>query len=152
MKNQKSFIIGSSFSKIALLSLLLFFIGVSTSFAQSERGKKMRNSNATPTEKAEKRSQKWKTEFSLTDTQTAQVKTALEKRITATDALKGQEKSDEKKAQRKAIASEFDSSVKSILTSEQYAQYEQKKADKKAKMKENRGKRGQGFQSDEDDF
>ncbi|WP_338814438.1 hypothetical protein V9L05_03810 [Bernardetia sp. Wsw4-3y2] len=147
MKTQKntSNIIG----KIALLSLLFFFVGMTTTFAQ-KRGK--RDSDATPTEKAEKRSQKWKTEFGLNDTQTAQLKTALITRITATDAIKNEGKSPEKREQRKAIMTEFDTQVKSIFTDSQYAAYEKKKAEKKDKMKENRGKRGQGTDMDDDGF
>ncbi len=145
-QNITSTIIG----KIALLSLLFFFVGMSTTFAQKQ-GK--RNNDATPTEKAEKRSQKWKTEFGLTDTQTAQIKTALITRITATDAIRNEGKSPEKKAKRQAIITEFDAQVKSILTTEQYVAYEKKKEEKKAKMKEKKGKgkRGQGEDFDDDD-
>ena len=120
----------------------------------------MRNKNATPTEKAEKRSQKWKTEFALNDTQTAQIKTALEKRITDLETVKGQGKSPEKREQRKTIMTEFDTQVKSILTTEQYAAYEKKKEDKKSQVKQNKGKgKGKGKKGqdedndeDEDDF
>jgi len=159
MKTQN--ITSNIIGKIALLSLLFFFIGMTTTFAQSERGKEMRNKNATPEEKAEKRSQKWKTEFNLTDIQTSQIKTALVTRITATDAIKGEGKSPEKKEQRKAIMTQFDAQVKTIFTAEQYAAYEKKKEEKKSKIKENRGKgkkgnkgnkgnKGQDF--DDDDF
>lgn len=124
-------------SKIALLSLLFFFVGMTTTFAQ-KRGK--RDSNATPTEKAEKKSQKWKTKFSLNDTQTAQLKTALITRITAMDAVKGEGKSPEKREQRKAIMTQFDTQVKNILDATQYAAYQKMKEEKKGKRK---GKRGQ---------
>lgn len=152
MKTQK--ITSNIISKLALLSLLFFFIGMTTTFAQSERGKQMRNKDATPTEKAEKKAQKWKTEFSLNDTQTAQLKTALLTRITATDAIKNEGKSPEKRGQRKEIMTEFDTQVKSILTAEQYTAYEKKKEEKKDKMKGNRGKgkKGQGQSDDDDDF
>ncbi|WP_375562910.1 hypothetical protein ACE193_10425 [Bernardetia sp. OM2101] len=145
MKTQKKLM-----SKIALLSLLFFFVGMTTTFAQ-KRGK--RDNNATPTEKAEKKAQKWKTEFTLNDTQTAQLKTALITRITATDAIKNEGKSPEKRAKRKAIMTEFDAQVKSIFTSSQYVAYEKMKEEKKSKMKENRGKgkRGQGQSSDDED-
>ncbi len=142
--------------KIALLSLLFFFIGMTTTFAQSERGKQMRNKNATPTEKAEKKSQKWKTKFSLNDTQTAQLKTALIKRMTDMEAIKGQGKSPDKKAQRQTIMQEFDTQVKSIFTTSQYAEYEKMKEEKKDKMKENKGKgkgkgKGKNKNNDNDD-
>ncbi|PIY10969.1 MAG: hypothetical protein COZ18_05025 [Flexibacter sp. CG_4_10_14_3_um_filter_32_15] len=143
MKTQK--ITSNIIGKIAVLSLLFFFIGMTTTFAQSERGKQMRNKNATPAEKAERKSQKWKTEFSLNDTQTAQLKTALLTRITATDAIKNEGKSPEKRAKRKAIMTEFDTQIKRIFTAEQYAAYQKKKEEKKEKMKENRGKgKGKG--------
>lgn len=142
--------------KLIFFSLILFFIGTITTFAQSERGKQMRNKNATPEEKAEKRTQKWKTELNLNDTQTAQLKTALIKRITATDELKGEEKGQERKTKMTAIMAEFDAQVKSILTPEQYAIYQKKKEEKKNKIKENRGKgkhgRGKNHDSDDDDF
>ncbi len=145
MKTQKNLM-----SKIALLSLLFFFVGMTTTFAQ-KRGKG--NDTTTPTEKAEKRSQNWKTEFNLTDIQTSQIKTALVTRITATDAIKNQGKSPEKREQRQAIMTQFDAQVKGILTAEQYAAYQKKKEEKKSKMKENRGKgkRGQGQDFDDDD-
>lgn len=125
----------TSTSKILLLAVLFFFVGIQVTLAQKRGGK---NENATPTEKAEKRSQKWKTEFNLNDTQTAQLKTALEKRITATDALKGQGKSPEKTTQMKAIMTQFDTEVKGFLTSEQWAAYEKKKAEKKENRKDKR--------------
>lgn len=149
MKTQN--IILNSIGKIALLSLLFFFIGMTTTFAQSERGKEMRNNNATPTEKAEKRSQKWKTKFTLNDTQTAQLKTALIKRITDMETVKGEGKSPEKREKRKAIMTEFDAQVKNIFTASQYAEYEKMKEEKKEKMKENRGKgKGKGKQKNND--
>lgn len=149
MKTQN--ITSNIIGKIALLSLLFFFVGMTTTFAQKRGGKG--NNTATPTEKAEKKSLKWKTEFNLNDTQTSQVKTALVKRITATDALKNEGKSPEKREKRKAIMTEFDSEVKVFLTAEQYAAYQKKKDDKKSKMKENRGQgnKGKGQDSDDDD-
>ena len=147
MKTQKS--IFNLASKIAFLSLIFFLVGTTATFAQ-RRGK--RNGNATPTERAEKRSQKWKTEFGLNDTQTAQVKTALEKRMTAKSALKGQEKSEEKKAQMKAIKEEFNTDIKGILTTEQYAAYQKKKEEKKGKRKGKRKGRGEVEDSDFDEF
>jgi Spy/CpxP family protein refolding chaperone len=143
MKTQK--IASSIIGKIALLSLLFFFVGMTTTFAQSERGKEMRNKNATPTEKAEKKSQKWKTEFSLNDTQTSQLKTALLTRITATDAIKNEGKSPEKRAKRQAIMTEFDAQVKRIFTPSQYIAYEKMKEEKKENRKKNKGKgKGKG--------
>ena len=135
MKTQN--ITSNIIGKIALFSLIFFFVGMTTTFAQ-KRGK--RDSNATPTEKAEKKSQKWKTEFSLNDTQTAQLKTALITRITAMDAAKGGEKSPEKREQRKAVMTQFDTQVKGILDDTQYAAYQKMKEEKKGKRK---GKRGQ---------
>ncbi len=147
MKTQR--ITSNLISKIAILSLLFFFVGITTTFAQ-KRGK--RNDNATPTEKAEKRSQKWKTEFNLNDTQTSQLKTSLEKQIIATDALKEQEKSPEKRTQMKAVMTTFDAEVKEYFTAEQYIAYQKMKEEKKAKTRENRGKRGQGQDFDDDNF
>lgn len=138
MKTQKNLM-----SKIALLSLLFFFVGMTTTFAQKRGGQN--DDNGTPTEKAEKKSQKWKTKFNLNDTQTAQLKTALITRITAMDAAKGGEKSPEKREQRKAVMTQFDTQVKSILDATQYAAYQKMKEEKKAKRK---GKRGQN--SDEE--
>mgnify|MGYP000170951018 CR=1 FL=1 len=132
-------------SKIILLSLLFFFVGMTTTFAQKQ-GKK----NLTPTERAEKKSKKWKTKFNLNDTQTAQIKTALEKRITEMGRVKGQGKSPEKKAQRKAIKTEFDGKVKSIFTDSQYADYLKMKEEKKGKKK-GKGKKRQNL-DDNNDF
>jgi uncharacterized membrane protein len=154
MKTQKN--ISTLMIKITLFSLLFFFVGMTTTFAQSDRGKEMRNKNANPEEKAEKRSQKWKTEFALNDTQTSQLKTALLTRMTDMEAVKRKDKSPEKREQRKAIMTQFDTQVKSIFTAEQYVAYQKKKDEKKAKMKENRGKGKKKEQiedlNDDDDF
>jgi Spy/CpxP family protein refolding chaperone len=153
MKTQK--IASSIIGKIALLSLLFFFVGMTTTFAQSERGKEMRNKNATPTEKAEKKSQKWKTKFSLNDTQTAQLKTDLLTRITKMETVKGEGKSPEKKAQRQAIMTEFEAQVKRIFTPSQYIAYEKMKEEKKENRKKNKGKgkgkKGKKADNDDDD-
>ncbi|AFM04629.1 hypothetical protein Fleli_2252 [Bernardetia litoralis DSM 6794] len=136
MKTQKNLM-----SKIALLSLLFFFVGMTTTFAQKRGGKGKGGDNGTPTEKAEKRSQKWKTEFSLNDTQTSELKTAIEKQITANDALK-EEKSPETREKRKAIMTEFDAEVKAIFTTEQYSAYEKMTEEKKNNKGGKKGKRG----------
>jgi hypothetical protein len=142
MKNRN--ITSNIISKIALLSLLLFFFGMTTTFAQSERGKQMRNENATPEGKAEKKSQKWKTEFNLSNTQTAQIKRALLKRIKAHNALKGQGKNPQKKEERKASSIEFNREVKRIFTPTQYAAYQKYKDEKKDKKKYKGKKKGKG--------
>ncbi|WP_338769793.1 hypothetical protein WAF17_10555 [Bernardetia sp. ABR2-2B] len=127
-------------SKITLLSLLFFFIGLTTTFAQSERGRQMRNKNATVEGKAEKRSQQWQRKFGLNTTQTSQLETAMAEQMRAKNALKGKGNGSSKKDKRQAINNTFDAKVKRIFTPTQYAQYRAMKDDKKAKGRKNKKK------------
>lgn len=137
MKTQKNLM-----SKIALLSLLFFFVGMTTTFAQKRGGQN--DDNSTPTEKAEKKSQKWKTDFSLNDTQTALVKASLEKQITATEALREEKKGKDHKAKMETIMFELDTEVQAIFTAEQYTAYEKMKEEKEEKKEERGGRGGRG--------
>jgi Spy/CpxP family protein refolding chaperone len=87
-----------------------------------------------PVKRAEKRVEKWKSELSLSDAQATKVKAALVTKMTKMHQLKeaaGDEKVD--KTERKAIKTAFETELKSILSSEQFAKYEQIKEEKKAK-------------------
>lgn len=98
-----------------------------------------------PTNRAEKRVEKWKSDLSLSDAQAIKVKAALVTKMTKMEALKekaGDEKVD--KTERKTIQTAFETELKSILSAEQFTKYEQIKADKKEKHgKHGKGKKGQ---------
>ncbi len=98
-----------------------------------------------PVKRAEKRVEKWKSELSLSDAQATKVKVALVTKMTKMHQLKeaaGEEKVD--KTERKAVKTAFETELKSILSSEQFAKYEQIKAEKKAKHgKHKKGEKGQ---------
>lgn len=102
---------------------------------QRKKAEALHAEHKDPTKRAEKRVEKWKTELSLSDEQATKVKAALVTKMTKMQALKEADNEDEKanKTERKAIKTAFETELKSILSSEQFAKYEQIKADKKAK-------------------
>ncbi len=107
---------------------------------QRKKAEALKAERKNPEKRAEKRVEKWKSELSLNDAQTAKVKTALVTKMTKMQALKeaaGEQKVD--KSERKAINVAFETELKSILSNEQFVKYEQLKAEKKAKH----GKKGQ---------
>lgn len=130
----------SLIGKILLLSFLFLFVGTTQIFAQSARGRQMRNKNATAEGKAEKRSQQWQTKFGLNNLQTYQLEVAMLKQNRDMETLKGGGNGFEKKEKRQAIKTEFEAKVRNIFTPTQYASYQKMKAEKKEKNK-NKGKR-----------
>lgn len=112
---------------------------------QRKKAEALHAEHKDPAKRAEKRIEKLKSELSLTDAQATKVKAALVTKMTKMQALKeaaGEEKVN--KTERKAIKTAFETELKSILSTEQFAKYEQIKADKKAKHgKHGKGKKGQ---------
>lgn len=106
---------------------------------QRKKAEALKEEHKDPNKRAEKRTEKWKTELSLTDAQASKVKAALVTKMTKMQALKeaaGEEKVN--KEERKAIKTAFETELKSILSKEQFAKYEQIKAEKKAKHKKHK--------------
>jgi len=112
---------------------------------QRKKAEALHAEHKDPTNRAEKRIEKMKTELSLSDAQATKVKAALVTKMTKMQALKekaGDDKVD--KTERKTIKTAFETELKSILSSEQFTKYEQMKADKKAKHgKYGKSKKGQ---------
>jgi protein CpxP len=101
-----------------------------------------------PEEMAGKRADKLKTELSLSDDQRSKVYAALLETISKKQAIRERYKgsSDKKamKAEMRSVHEGFDTSMKSILTSEQYTKWaeikEKQKEKHKEKHKERKGK------------
>lgn len=108
---------------------------------QRKKAEALRAEHKDPKNRAEKRIEKWKSELSLSDTQSIKVKAALVTKMTKMQALKEAAK-DEKidKTEGKAIKIAFETELKSILSSEQFTKYEQIKTEKKDKH----GRHGKG--------
>ncbi len=106
---------------------------------QRKKAEALKAERKNPESRAEKRVEKWKTELSLNDAQTAKVKTALITRMTKMKALKeaaGEERIDKTEVEKLKTA--FETELKSILSDEQFANYQEIKTDRKAKRGENR--------------
>jgi periplasmic protein CpxP/Spy len=125
----------SSLIKIVIGCLLMVFISTLGFAQQSAQAR------------TEKQVQKLKTELQLTDDQTAKVQVATEKRMSQMDAIKenrgNKENRKENMGKLKTIMDEYDASMKSILTPEQFTKFEEIREDKKEKFMERRkNKRG----------
>ncbi|WP_375562726.1 Spy/CpxP family protein refolding chaperone [Bernardetia sp. OM2101] len=116
---------------------------------QRKKAEALHAEHKDPNKRAEKRVEKWKTELSLSDAQATKVKAALVTKMTKMQALReaAKDKGDDEKVdkiERKAIKTAFETELKSILSSEQFAKYEQIKAEKKGKHgNHKKGKHGQ---------
>ena len=111
-------------------NLFLFFLSFAL-FTQVFAQKK----EQTPDERAEKQAKHFKKQFDLTDEQVAKVKEANLVRMNKIKALRGQKG---KKNDIKAAITEFDASLKGILTAEQLKKYETRKDEAPARHAENR--------------
>lgn len=114
-------------------NLFLFFLSFAI-FTQVFAQKKDQN----PEERAERQAKHFKKQFDLTDEQVAKVKEANLVRMNKVNALRGQKG---KKTDMKAAITEFDTSLKGILTAEQLKKYEARKDEAPARHAENRTKR-----------
>ena len=122
--------------KVFLVALML--VGITT-FAQDKR---MKGEKLTTEQRVEKRTNKLKTDLSLNDKQTAEIKDLMTKNAAKHDAKRADMKATKEKnrAEMKAnMAKEQEgmkSEMKRILNADQYAKWQQQNADKKAKMSE----------------
>ncbi len=114
-------------------NLFLFILGFAL-FTQAFAQKKEQS----PEERAEKQAKHFKKQFELTDEQVAKVKEANLVRINKINALRGQKG---KRNDLKAAITEYETSLKGILTAEQLKKYETKKEEAPARHAENRTKR-----------
>jgi periplasmic protein CpxP/Spy len=97
--------------------------------------------------RAEKQTKKLKTDLQLTDDQTAKVQTAIEKRMSQMEAIKENKGSKENRKENmgkaKTAMDEYEATMKTILSPEQYTKFEETREDKKEKFMEKRkNKRG----------
>ncbi len=126
-------------------TLIISLFAVSAIFAQQHRGKKDR----TPQERIDAQVKKLTKKLDLTEDQVAKTRPLVEKRVNTIESLKGKGK--EARPQRKAALEEFDKDFTAILTPEQVKKYEAWKADKKAKAKSRKGKKGSHQNDDDED-
>ena len=106
----------------------LFIVSCASLFAQESK------SERTPEERAEKMTEKMSTEFSLDEKATAELKALNFKFVSDMQRIKSDESmgKDQQKAEIKQISETHDAGIKNLLTEEQFALYEQNKAEKKA--------------------
>lgn len=121
-----------------MIMAALIFAAAGTSFAQRPEHKKL-----DPKERAEKMSQKLKTDLSLSEEQYAQVLALntenAEKSIEKREALK-----EEMKENREAMKLEreaYNENLKEILTQEQYIKFLEMKTEQRGKMRKKRAPR-----------
>ena len=125
--------------KIAFLTVVFSLIGAA-GFAQADQGKRERMSAE---ERAQKITDKMKTEFKLSDEQTRKIASVNLEKAKEIDQLREENKDqrEEMKAKLKAIHEEREQEYKAILSSEQFAAYTKKKEERKEKMKKRFEKR-----------
>jgi periplasmic protein CpxP/Spy len=118
--------------KTLVLSLVLTIFCATLGFAQGRKG-----GGGSPEERAEKQLAQLTQELGLTAEQQPRVKTALLARIAKTDGIRGGggEKKD-KLQDAKVAVDEYNASMKTILTPEQYTTLEELQKEKKGKMRD----------------
>ncbi|MBK0402733.1 hypothetical protein I5M27_07030 [Adhaeribacter sp. BT258] len=107
-----------------------------------QQGKKD-HQKRTPQERADLQAKRLQTQFNLTDAQASKIREMSLAKATQMQALKAKYAEDRKAmgSEMKTVRSNWDNELKSVLTPDQYAQYEKDRAAKMAKRKENHGKR-----------
>ncbi len=97
-----------------------------------------------PQEMANKKADKLKTELGLTDEQRGKVYTAVYDKISKMQAIKEKYKDNKDKkakhAEMKTVQDNFDSSMKTILTTDQYTKWQTIREKQKEKHKDKKGK------------
>lgn len=122
--------------KKIILSTAFLVLGT---FAFSQQATKM-DKKVDFQAKQQERLAKMKTEYNLSDTQVAQIKTLQDKKMEARKADMKIEKS-EKRQEMKAKMDQNDQDMKNILTSDQYKKWQDNKQQKMAERKEKMGDR-----------
>lgn len=140
--------------------LLAFLVVGMTTFAQGKLGKSGDGEKLTPEQRAEKQVEKMTKELSLNEAQAKQINALIVKGVSERDAKREEfkekrasgikptpEERDAMKAEMIKKQEEMKSEMKKILTADQYAKWEEKKAERKEKVankieerKENRKK------------
>lgn len=118
--------------KIAFLTVLFSLIGAA-GFAQADYGKREQMSAE---ERAQKITDKMKTEFKLSDEQTRKIASVNLEKAKEMDVLREENKSHREQMKNKlqTIQEEREQEYKKILSSEQFATYNKKKEARKEKM------------------
>lgn len=112
-------------TRLGVLSLLMVLLVNATSYAQRGR----RGSNLTAEQRAEKATKKLTKKLGLNADQIAQVQVANLKMQTAKDAAR----TNRDRAAMKSASEAYRAELKTILTSEQYAKFEQMKKKRRRK-------------------
>lgn len=122
-----------------VLLAAIMLVGMTT-LAQETKGDRQKGDKLTTEQRVEKHVNKLKTDLTLNDKQTAEVKALMTKNAAKNDAkradMKAQKEKEraEMKAKMEKEQTELNADMKKILTPEQYAKWEQQRAEKKAEM------------------
>jgi Spy/CpxP family protein refolding chaperone len=110
--------------------------------AALKRDGKNDHQKRTPQERADMQAKRLQTQFNLTDAQASKIREMSLTKASQMQDIKAKYAEDRKAmgAEMKTVKSNWDSQLKSVLTPDQYAQYEKDRAEKMAKRQENRGK------------
>lgn len=115
-------------SILIIATVLFTFVGFAQSTTQTQK---------TPEEIATKRSEKLKTELGLSDDQKTKVHTAIVETVTKVREIKAKYPNDKKSAAKelKVVRENYKTTMKGILTAEQFTKWEASKKTKKDKKK-----------------
>lgn len=129
--------------------LLAFLVVGLTTFAQGKRGKLQDGEKLSPEQRTEKQVEKMTKELGLNDTQAKQVKELFAKGVAEREAKKSEmqkrraegnkptpEEREAMKVKMGEKQEQMKSEMKKILTADQYAKWEEKKAERKEKFAE----------------
>lgn len=111
------------------------------------KGKGQEKKNMTPEERADKVSNRMKTELGLTDDQATKVKAITLTRATKMAEIRTKAKTEGAdktalKAERKATHQAWEADLKGIVSAEQFAKYQAKKEERKKKLEERKKNAG----------
>ncbi|WP_299466961.1 hypothetical protein [Mucilaginibacter sp.] len=117
------------------------YVGLKASFKDRMHGKRGGHKAVAPEQKAQRMSKVLQQKLTLSQEQYAKVNTILLKRATQMDSLKANRSKTDRKANhesRKAIMTQTDADLKTVLTADQQKTYTELKAQLKERMKNRR--------------
>jgi hypothetical protein len=135
-------------NKKLILALSIFTASVTmnieTAKAQDEGFQNVAQQNQTPEQRAAKQVQRLTKALTLTNDQVSQIQPMLLELNQKRDAMKDADASNKRTAMKemRTLAMAQDEKMKTILSADQYAKYEDIKDDAKEKMKGKKGRRG----------
>ena len=135
-------------NKKLILALSIFTasitVNIETSKAQDEGFQNVAQQNQTPEQRTAKQVQRLTKALTLTNDQVAQIQPMLLELNQKRDAMRDADASNKRTAMKemRTLAMAQDEKMKTILSADQYAKYEDIKDDAKEKMKGKKGRRG----------